>query len=59
MVPLSFRTDGSWIWTDAVSYFLRTYALSPMTRCWRTSVRASTGSPRWTRSPSTAPSPPC
>ncbi|MGW3794482.1 hypothetical protein ACWD8I_25395 [Micromonospora arida] len=29
VVPLSFRTDGSWIWTDAVSYFLRTYALSP------------------------------
>lgn len=29
VVPLSFRTDGSWIWTEAVSYFLRTYALSP------------------------------
>ncbi|GAA0389251.1 hypothetical protein GCM10009541_35400 [Micromonospora gifhornensis] len=29
VVPLSFRTDGWWIWTDAVGYFLRTYALSP------------------------------
>jgi len=29
VVPLSFRTDGRWIWTDAVGYFLRTYALSP------------------------------
>ncbi len=29
VVPLSFRTDGSWIWTDAVAYFLRTYAVSP------------------------------
>ncbi|MEH1028397.1 hypothetical protein ACWD6L_14850 [Micromonospora profundi] len=29
VVPLSFRTDGRWIWTDAVAYFLRTYALSP------------------------------
>ena len=29
VVPLSFRTDGWWIWTDAVAYFLRTYALSP------------------------------
>jgi len=29
VVPLSFRTDGFWIWTDAVAYFLRTYAVSP------------------------------
>ncbi|MEV6694854.1 hypothetical protein AB0M35_25590 [Micromonospora sp. NPDC051196] len=29
VVPLSFRTDGWWIWTDAVGYYLRTYALSP------------------------------
>jgi hypothetical protein len=28
-VPMSFRTDGSWIWTDTVAYYLRTYALSP------------------------------
>ena len=29
VVPTAFRTDGTWIWTDAVSYYLRTYALSP------------------------------
>ncbi|GAA2565610.1 hypothetical protein GCM10010435_43010 [Winogradskya consettensis] len=29
VVPASFRTDGTWIWTDAVPYYLRTYALSP------------------------------
>ncbi|XVU28944.1 hypothetical protein ACQPZJ_18360 [Actinoplanes sp. CA-054009] len=29
VVPVSFRTDGHWIWTDAVAYYLRTYALSP------------------------------
>ncbi|XVV16080.1 hypothetical protein ACQP2X_17520 [Actinoplanes sp. CA-131856] len=29
VVPISFRTDGHWIWTDAVAYYLRTYALSP------------------------------
>jgi hypothetical protein len=28
-VPTSFRTDGTWIWTDAVAYYLRTYALCP------------------------------
>jgi hypothetical protein len=29
VVPMSFRTDGRWIWTDAVAYYLRTYALAP------------------------------
>lgn len=29
VVPGSFRTDGTWIWTDAVAYYLRTYALAP------------------------------
>ncbi|WP_406077932.1 hypothetical protein [Micromonospora sp. NBC_00858] len=29
VVPMSFRTDGTWIWTDTVAYYLRTYALSP------------------------------
>jgi hypothetical protein len=31
VVPMTFRTDGRWIWTDAVAYYLRTYALSPDT----------------------------
>jgi hypothetical protein len=29
VVPMSFRTDGRWIWTDTVSYYLETYGLSP------------------------------
>jgi len=29
VVPLSFRTDGAWIWTDAVTYYLETYGLRP------------------------------
>jgi hypothetical protein len=29
VVPMSIRTDGEWIWTDAVSYYLRYYGLAP------------------------------
>lgn len=29
VVPQNFRTDGTWIWTDAVSYYLRAYRLAP------------------------------
>jgi hypothetical protein len=29
VVPLTFRTDGTWIWTDTVAYYLRRYALAP------------------------------
>lgn len=29
VVPMSYRTDGSWVWTDTVAYYLRTYGLSP------------------------------
>jgi len=29
VVPMSVRTDGAWIWTDAVSYYLRYYGLAP------------------------------
>ena len=29
VVPLSFRTDGAWIWTDTVTYYLDTYGLQP------------------------------
>lgn len=28
-VPTAFRTDGRWIWSDAVSYYLRGYGLAP------------------------------
>jgi hypothetical protein len=28
-VPLSVRTDGSWIWSDAAGHYLRHYGLSP------------------------------
>ena len=29
VVPLTFRTDGEWIWTDTVSYYLRNHSLAP------------------------------
>ncbi|GID32268.1 hypothetical protein [Paractinoplanes brasiliensis] len=29
IVPVTVRTDGRWVWNDAVVYFLRTYAISP------------------------------
>ncbi|MCX5015110.1 hypothetical protein OG765_29725 [Streptomyces sp. NBC_00555] len=28
-VPLNFRTDGRWVWTDTVAYYLEQYALAP------------------------------
>jgi hypothetical protein len=28
-VPMSFRTDGQWVWTDAAAYYLRHYGLAP------------------------------
>ncbi|MER8041260.1 hypothetical protein [Streptomyces sp. NPDC094032] len=28
-VPMSFRTDGRWIWTDTVTYYLEEYGLAP------------------------------
>jgi hypothetical protein len=35
VVPASFRTDGSWIWTDSVTYYLDRYGLAPDTRLTR------------------------
>ncbi|GHJ46930.1 hypothetical protein Cs7R123_42720 [Catellatospora sp. TT07R-123] len=29
VVPMTFRTDGHWIWTDAVGYYLDRHRLSP------------------------------
>jgi hypothetical protein len=29
VVPMNVRTDGHWVWTDAVSYYLRHYGLAP------------------------------
>ncbi|MCM4078058.1 hypothetical protein [Paractinoplanes hotanensis] len=29
VVPMSYRTDGRWLWTDSVAYYLRTYGLAP------------------------------
>jgi len=29
VVPINFRTDGTWIWTDSVGYYLRKYRISP------------------------------
>ncbi|MFC3499547.1 hypothetical protein ACFOOK_00840 [Micromonospora krabiensis] len=29
VVPSAFRTDGRWIWSDAVGYYVRAYGLAP------------------------------
>jgi hypothetical protein len=29
VVPLAFRTDGTWVWAEAVAYYLDEYALAP------------------------------
>jgi hypothetical protein len=29
IVPVSFRTDGTWVWSDEVPYYVETYALAP------------------------------
>jgi hypothetical protein len=29
VVPTSFRTDGEWIWTDSVAYYLEQHGLAP------------------------------
>ncbi|MER7848114.1 hypothetical protein ABTZ03_29700 [Kitasatospora sp. NPDC096077] len=28
-VPMNYRTDGEWIWTDTVAYYLEEYDLAP------------------------------
>lgn len=32
VVPMSVRTDGQWIWTDAATYYLRQHGLAPDAR---------------------------
>jgi hypothetical protein len=32
IVPMDFRTDGYWIWTDACAYYLETHQLEPDSR---------------------------
>ncbi len=29
VVPMNFRTDGTWVWSDATTYYLETYKLLP------------------------------
>jgi hypothetical protein len=29
VVPMTYRTDGTWIWTDTVAYYLREHGLAP------------------------------
>lgn len=28
-VPMSVRTDGAWVWSDAVAYYARTHGIAP------------------------------
>lgn len=29
VVPMNFRTDGTWVWNDALAYYLAEYGLAP------------------------------
>jgi len=29
VVPMNFRTDGAWVWNDALTYYLTEYGLAP------------------------------
>ena len=29
VVPMNFRTDGTWVWNDALAYYLTEYGLAP------------------------------
>ena len=29
VVPMSYRTDGRWLWTESVAYYLRAYGMAP------------------------------
>jgi hypothetical protein len=29
-VPTGFRTDGVWVWSDAVAYYLRAHGVAPV-----------------------------
>lgn len=29
IVPTNFRTDGAWVWTDTVTYYLEQHHLAP------------------------------
>ncbi|MGF1648032.1 MAG: hypothetical protein ACFCVF_14070 [Kineosporiaceae bacterium] len=29
VVPMTFRTDGTWVWTDALTYYLREHGIRP------------------------------
>ncbi|BCJ52711.1 hypothetical protein Asp14428_41860 [Actinoplanes sp. NBRC 14428] len=29
IVPMNYRTDGRWVWSDSAAYYLRTYGLAP------------------------------
>jgi hypothetical protein len=29
VVPMDVRTDGRWIWSDAITYYLERYGLAP------------------------------
>lgn len=43
VVPMSLRTDGTWIWSDAVAYYLREHHLAPdprlLAHLWRAGGR--------------------
>jgi hypothetical protein len=46
VVPMDYRTDGVWIWTDAIAYYLRSYGLAPAAELRAHLAGPSNGVPR-------------
>ncbi len=44
VVPINYRTDGTWIWTDTATYYLEKYQLAPDPELLR-HIRAADGPP--------------
>jgi hypothetical protein len=46
VVPVSFRTDGAWVWSDEVAYYTETYGLAPEADLYRHIVARDYRCPR-------------
>jgi len=45
-VPMGFMTDGEWIWTETVIYYLREYGISPAEALLEHLIVTEDGAPR-------------
>ncbi|MFD0540822.1 hypothetical protein ACFQY7_50440 [Actinomadura luteofluorescens] len=50
-MPLTFHTDGTWVWSGAVAYYLTEHGVPPEPDLVAHIRAAGSASPRWTRRP--------